>query len=439
MSSKTTPLSGPNPHGVVQSAGPAEPPGNAGKTQTSRQESEPVRLSSSKSDTLVNGPSELGGGPHRLSAKQTGPEPGSPKASRSDKGTGKRGPFVSGLPTLPDDVLAATVARDSASGPGHPKGDALGAQSLAIIHGREGRVEADTGPGSCKARFLRGSGGATVAVAKPDLSFPMREQMTPGFESWREASAYSVAAAAGIDTLIPTTKHLGVVKLDDQYTGNVSVQQYIPHALSLQQAYVGNDGDAGAAIEKCLQLADYQRAIVLLMLIGHLDGHPENVLITAKDADGRNIDGHDWAKRMNEPGVTVQLHLIDNGLSFPEGPADELKSSLGHLPSFGNVPFTQETIAIVRSWDPRAIVGAMPRELGPIARSFLEQRIAIIQAVAQFDRPVSPLELMGRIAYARDMSKTPAMDPTSPDNGDFFAKMGLGKSGMYPGLGEWSF
>ncbi len=330
------------------------------------------------------------------------------------------------LPELPEHV-----SKKPGTGRQLPYLPALEFASTVREATKEGRIE-NLGGGICGAQLLRTSVGEPLAVLKPPLTVCHRAAITPGNEHHREAAASRLAIAVSrmtgepaFSACVPTT-----VLLKDQ---NKSAQAFVPNAITLQDAFIGN-GDPETALAKAMSPAAYEQTMVIAMLTANLDGRPANILLTGRDKDGQDIPAKDLAKRLGEPGVVVVPHLIDNGLSFPEGTPQELVASLAYIPH-GHKPWSADTLAHIRKLDADVLVATLGPEL-EAAKGPLRERIAILKAAADFDPPPTTHEVMGRIAYVHDGFGS-ALDPKEQGvERSFFAAKGSTNAGEYPQTSE---
>ena len=128
------------------------------------------------------------------------------------------------------------------------------------------------------ATFADGSRG----VFKPadGAAGRMRSNIQPGQDKEREAGAWQVAKLVGMQDLVPET----VIRDVNGRVG--SMQNFVNDSNQAYQAHSPFDG-----------ARDFTRSAVFDFVIGHEDRHGKNWMVT-------NSDG--------------KVHLIDNGLAFPE-------------------------------------------------------------------------------------------------------------------------
>lgn len=226
--------------------------------------------------------------------------------------------------------------------------------------GRE-EIEHKMGTGTISGQKRLGGGangsytahiGGVKAVWKPSVEeSPYLRTGVPGGEYYkREAAAYSVAKAIGLDHLVPVTVTHTHERDDGSPYGPEtlvgSAQQWVPDAqtaLSHDNPYDGDeDRDLAAAF-------DY--------LIGNTDRHHGNWMV---GSDGK-------------------IKLIDNGLAFPNNGLNEFRSSI-----FDESRSKDATVpAAIAHWDQDAILAAVDAHgiTGP-ARDDIVQRLDSLKGMA---------------------------------------------------------
>ena len=183
---------------------------------------------------------------------------------------------------------------------------------------------------SYRATFKDGS----LGVYKP-ASEGAEDQARPhiplGQDNQREAAAWDVAKIVGMDDMVPQTvvRTAGI-----QGKGVGSMQNFVPLSTPAYEAKDAFDGSR-----------DFSRAAVFDYAIGHEDRHGKNWMVTS---DGK-------------------MHLIDNGLAFPE--ATKLSSIRGYVAAAGGSEYNgmkpPKTMGTPADW----------------AKTYVDNKEAILKAV----------------------------------------------------------
>jgi hypothetical protein len=166
------------------------------------------------------------------------------------------------------------------------------------------KVLGDPNQGNVSTSYRAAFKDGTFGVYKPaseGADHQARPNIPLGQDNQREAAAWDVAKIVGMDDLVPQTvvRTAGI-----QGKGVGSMQNFVPNSTPAYDAKNAFDG-----------ARDFSRAAVYDYAIGHEDRHGKNWMVTAGD----------------------KMHLIDNGLAFPE--ATKLSSIRGYVAAAGGLDY----------------------------------------------------------------------------------------------------